>query len=268
VISEHADFLTNIKDSGEFTKKDAWLIRNVSRFIYNIANKIVGVSQGVIDGLCEVAGVKRQKTTTIFNPLRPLHEEAPQGLHERAKREVFWGENDIKLLSVGRLVPQKDYVTMVEALSILQEQGNFKLIIVGNGSLRTALQDKIALLGLEQTVLLAGNSYSLFEYYNNADLFLMSSSSEGFGNVLVEALSFGLPIVSTDCQSGPAEILADGTFGILTPVGDAAAFAAGIELALSTPPDPDTQKRRAAFFSIEAAVDQYLSALFPNNLSK
>ena len=96
----------------------------------------------------------------------------------------------------------------------------------------------------------------------------MSSSSEGFGNVLVEALSFGLPIVSTDCKSGPSEILADGTYGIFTPVGDAATFAAGIEQALTTRTDPDRQKSRAAFFSVETATDHYLSALFPNDTFK
>lgn len=265
VVSEHADFRSNIKNSGEFTEKDAWLINNFSRFIYNRSTKIVGVSQGVIDGLCEVAGVNSRITAKIFNPLRPLQDEPAPRPAERAAREEFWGKNAVKLLSVGRLVPEKDYDTMLEALSILKERDNFKLLIVGDGQLRLALEDKIAQLGLEQNVFLTGKSYSISEYYGSADLFLMSSSSEGFGNVLVEALSFGLPIVSTNCKSGPAEILADGAYGVLTPVGDAIAFAAGIEQALANPADPDLQKGRAAFFSIEVATDQYLAALFPKS---
>jgi len=262
VISEHADFRTNIMNSGEFTKKDTWLIKHFSRFIYNRASNIVGVSQGVIDGLCEVAGVDRHKTKTIFNPLRSLKDEGKQDAFERAAREGFWNKDDIKLLAVGRLAKQKDYQTMLEALSILKDRGNYKLIIVGSGGMRAELEQQVVQMGLERSVLFAGTSCSLSEYYEDADLFVMSSSSEGFGNVLVEALSFGLPIVSTDCKSGPAEILLNGRFGFLTPVGDAYAFANGIEQALATPTDPETQKSRAAIFSIEAATDQYLSALF------
>lgn len=262
VISEHADFRTNIEMSGEFTPKDVWLIKRLSRFFYNRATKIIGVSQGVVDGLCEVAGVNRNKTKVIYNPLRPFENDVLQTTKAKTIRKNFWGLDDIKLLSVGRLAPQKDYGTMLKALNILKSKGNFKLIIVGSGGMRTALEAQIVQLGLEKNILLAGNSHALSDYYENADLFLMSSSSEGFGNVLVEALSFGLPIVSTDCKSGPSEILANGAYGILTPVGDASAFAKGIQQALAKPTDPETQKNRAGFFSIEAAVDQYLSALF------
>lgn len=264
VISEHSDFRTGIERSAEFTPKDKFLLKYVSKYIYNRAHRIVGVSQGVIDGLIAVAGVNERKTIVISNPVRNFKADPPEKPEERHLRESFWADATVKLLAVGRIVAEKDYEIMVEALSILKEKGNFKLIIVGDGRLRAAVQSKIELLGLEKAILLAGESYSVSQYYDNADLFLMSSSSEGFGNVLVEALSFGLPIVSTDCQSGPAEILANGRYGILTPVGDAAAFAAGIEQALSTRIDPETQKDRAAFFSIETAADGYLSALFQN----
>ncbi|MGO4917644.1 glycosyltransferase [Pseudogemmobacter sp. W21_MBD1_M6] len=268
VVSEHADFRTNIEKSREFTPKDAWLIKFLSRFIYNRATRIVGVSQGVIDGLCEVSGVKKRKTTTIFNPLRPLQNGTEHTPKARIIHGNFGETEEIRLLSVGRLAPQKGYATMIEALSILKDKGRFRLTIVGEGRLRTALEAQIAHLGLEENVLLAGESHSVSEYYQNADLFLLSSSSEGFGNVLVEALSFGLPIVSTDCQSGPSEILEGGKYGVLTPVGDATAFAAGIEQALANPPNPDLQKSRAAFFSIEAATDQYLAALFSKSKPK
>ncbi len=262
VISEHSDFRTGIKSSAEFTAKDEFLLKYFAKYIYNQAHRIIGVSQGVLDGLVAVVGVKERKTTVIANPVRRFELEPLQEPEERSLLESFWANATVKLLAVGRLVAEKDYDTMLEALSILKERGNFKLIIVGDGQLRSGLMDKIALLSLEQSVFLAGKSHSMSEYYENADLFLMSSSSEGFGNVLVEALSFGLPIVSTDCKSGPSEILADGAYGILTPVGNATAFAAGIEHAIATPIDPETQKSRATFFSIEAATDQYLAALF------
>ena len=262
VVSEHSDFRTGIKTSVEFTRKDKFLLKYFAKFIHNRASKIVGVSQGVLDGLVAVVGVSKRKTTPIANPARRFIAEPVQSPEERERRVSFWTQEAIKLLAVGRIVPEKDYGTMIEALSLLKDKGRFKLIIVGEGRLRTALEEQIAQLGLEKSVLLAGKSHSVAEYYQNADLFLLSSSSEGAPNVLLEALSFGLPIVSTQCQSGPAEILELGKYGVLTKVGDAANFAASIEHAIASPADPDLQKSRAAFFSIEVATDQYLAALF------
>lgn len=263
-ISEHSDFRTGMKTSAEFTAKDKFLLKYVAKYIYNRANRIIGVSQGVLDGLVAVTGLSKRKTTPIANPVRQFAAEPVQNPQERQRRADFWTQDAVNLLAVGRIVPEKDYATMIDAMSLLKDKGRFKLIIVGEGRLRTALEAQIAQLGLEENVFLAGKSHSMSEYYQNADLFLLSSSSEGFGNVLVEALSFGLPIVSTDCQSGPAEILEGGKYGVLTPVGDAAAFAAGIEQALATPTRSALQESRAAFYSIEVATDQYLAALFSN----
>jgi len=267
-ISEHSDFRTSMETSVEFTAKDKFLLKYVAKYIYNRANRIIGVSQGVLDGLVAVVGLAEQKTIPIANPVRQFIAEPAQSPKEREQRVNFWTKDAIKLLAIGRLVPEKSYATMIDAMSILKDKGRFRLIIVGEGRLRAALQEKIAHLGLEKNILLAGQSHSVSEYYKNADLFLLSSSSEGFGNVLVEALSFGLPVVSTDCQSGPSEILAGGKHGFLTPVDDAPAFACGIEQALAAPTNPDLQKCRAAFFSIEAATDQYLAALFSKSKLK
>lgn len=267
-ISEHSDFRTGMKTSVEFTPKDKFLLKYVAKYIYNQADRIIGVSQGVLDGLVAVVGLSKQKTTPIANPVRQFVAEPVQSPQERQRRAGFWTQEAVKLLAVGRIVPEKDYATMIEALSILKDKGRFKLIIVGEGRLRSALDEQISQLNLEDNVLLTGKSHSMSEYYQNADIYLMSSSSEGFGNVLVEALSFGLPIVSTNCQSGPSEILEGGKYGVLTPVGDAAAFAAGIEQALATPTNPALQKSRAAFFSIEVATDQYLAALFSKSEPK
>lgn len=268
VVSEHTDFRTNIRDSGEFTPKDAWLIKKLSRYIYNRADRVVGVSQGVIDGLTEVAKVNPRKTARIFNPLRQMCEEPPLDLSKRALRDNFWTETSIKILAVGRLAPQKNYEVMLNTLSILRKDRDFRLIIVGDGALKAKLQEQIQSLSLEGNVLLVGSTYSVSEYYDKADLFLMSSSSEGFGNVIVEALSFGLPVVSTDCQSGPSEILAAGEYGVLTPVGDAEALAAGVKQALAVKSEPDKQRQRSNYFSIETATDQYLSALFSQSRAK
>jgi glycosyltransferase involved in cell wall biosynthesis len=266
VISEHSDFRTGIKSSTEFTVKDRLLLKYVAKHIYNRADRIIGVSQGVLHGLVAEVGLSRRRMTAIANPVRQFAAEPSEEPEQRRMRERFWEEGTVKLLSVGRIVAEKDYGTMLKAVSMLKPKGKFKLIIVGSGRMRKALEEQITQLGIDKNVLIVGNSCSISGYYENADLFLMSSCSEGFGNVLVEALYFGLPIVSTDCKSGPSEILANGAYGILTPVGDAYAFAKGIEQALATPVDSETQKSRASFFSIEAAADQYLSALFPKTV--
>ncbi|MEM9355028.1 MAG: glycosyltransferase [Pseudomonadota bacterium] len=264
VVSEHADFRTNIEKSGEFTAKDVLLLKYFSKYIYNKADSVVGVSQGVVDGLVETTGVKRVKLKVINNPLRSFINLGKPEERELAQRDRFWTKDCIKLLAVGRLAPQKDYTTMIDAVSILKKLGKFKLIIVGNGSLKDELQESIQRMSLEDNVCLFGETKHVDAYYKKADLFVMSSSSEGLGNVIVEALSFGLPVVATDCLSGPSEILVQGKFGILTPVGDAKALAAGIQKAILEKTDKARQKQRAADFSIERATDQYLSALFPD----
>jgi len=116
-------------------------------------------------------------------------------------------------------------------------------------------------LGIANRVIFAGFHSDPSPFYATADLFVLSSNHEGFGNVIVEALSFGLPVVSTDCPSGPAEILENGRWGRLTPVGDAQALARAMDESLSTPVDRDALKRRAADFSPEIAARKYLDLL-------
>ncbi|WP_339138117.1 MAG: glycosyltransferase [Candidatus Electrothrix sp. GW3-4] len=264
VVSEHADLRTNIEASGEFTNKDAFLIRYLSKYIYVYANKVVGVSQGVVDGLCEVTGLNKSKTTVIYNPLREMVGDLGETEHDRALRDEFWNGTSIKLLAVGRLAPEKNYEIMIDAIQLLRDKHDIKLIVIGDGALKSMLQEKIDYLSLSQHILLAGKITNVQEFYAEADVFLMSSTSEGFGNVIVEALSFGLPIVSTNCQSGPAEILSDGEYGVLTPVGDPQAFACGIDKVLLTQADPEKQKKRSGEYTIEKTTDKYLLALFQN----
>ena len=104
----------------------------------------------------------------------------------------------------------------------------------------------------------------LTAYYLSANLFVLSSDSEGLPGVIIEALACGLPVVSTDCPYGPAEILAGGRYGRLTPVGDADALARAILEALDLPHDPDALKQRAADFALEGVAENYLRLLFPH----
>jgi glycosyltransferase involved in cell wall biosynthesis len=264
VVSEHVDFRSNFNISGEFTNKDKFLLRSIARFIYNRANKVVGVSHGVVAGLSEVVGIKSEKMQVIYNPLRrlDLFEQPDCELFSRV--DSFWSDSQLRLLAVGRLAPQKDYPTMIKALAIIRKRldsKNAKLVIAGPGFPSVELKNLIADLGLVDSIFLTGNVIRLDLLYNRAEVFLMSSTSEGFGNVLVEALSYGLSIVTTDCPSGPSEILAAGKYGSLVPIGDPDQFANAVIASLSTKLNKEDLISRSSVFDVKDIADQYLSAL-------
>jgi glycosyltransferase involved in cell wall biosynthesis len=130
---------------------------------------------------------------------------------------------------VGRLNEQKDFPTLIRAFKIVYEKSkNARLIILGEGSEREHLMHLIKELGLVDIVSLPGFLQNPFSYMHRSQVFVLPSIHEGFGNVLVEAMACGCPVVSTDCPSGPREILNNGEYGHLVPVGDAAAMAAAI----------------------------------------
>jgi len=132
-------------------------------------------------------------------------------------------------------------------------------MILGEGEERPSLEALVRKLELEKHVALPGFVANPYKYMKRAAVFVLSSRWEGFGNVLVEAMATGTPVVSTDCPSGPAEILENGKWGRLVPVGDVSALALAIEAALDAPGcDP---RERANYFSLGRALDSYLDAL-------
>jgi glycosyltransferase involved in cell wall biosynthesis len=132
---------------------------------------------------------------------------------------------------------------------------------------RSRLKNLIRKLGIQDRVDLPGFVDNPFPYYEEASLFVLSSVYEGFGNVIVEALACGCPVVSTDCPSGPQEILEGGKWGRLVPVNDVEALAEAMWETLADPPDPEPLRRRADAFSVEAAVEAYERVLFPDRSS-
>ncbi len=163
-----------------------------------------------------------------------------------------------RIVAVGRLVPEKDFATLVRALSLLPR--DVALTILGEGPERGALETLAVALGVEDRVALPGYVSEPWDGYAEARVFALSSRSEGFGNVVAEALASGLPVVATDC-GGPREILGDGRWGALVPVGDPAAMAAALAAALAAPGDPEPRRTRAARYRPERIVEDYL-ALF------
>ena len=162
------------------------------------------------------------------------------------------------VVSVGRLSPEKDQLVLVEAMARLDASRPTRLVLIGDGPLRPEIEQRITTLGLADRVTLAGHQSDPFAWLLQAELAVCSSRFEGFGNALVEAMACGTPVVSTDCPWGPREILEDGRWGALVPVGDAAALAVAIDRQLSTEPDRAGLRTRASAFTAAAAADAFL----------
>jgi glycosyltransferase involved in cell wall biosynthesis len=166
-------------------------------------------------------------------------------------------------VAIGSLKSQKDYPTLLKAFVLLRDRRPARLLILGEGPERPALERLIGELGLVDRVRLAGYVADPYPYLEMADLFVLSSAWEGLGNVIIEALVCGTPVVATDCRSGPAEILENGRYGRLVPVSDPESLAAAMAASLTETPDRDVLRARGAEFSVERAADQYLELLDP-----
>jgi glycosyltransferase involved in cell wall biosynthesis len=225
---------------------------------YRFADKIVAVSAGVAKDVAQLAGLGLDQVVVVHNPIVQARAVAPVAL---AMAEAMWcTPKGQRCLTVGSLKDQKNHALLLEAFARLP-MPEARLMIVGQGQNESRLRALVQELGLEGRVILAGFHADPAPFYASADLFVLSSDHEGFGNVIVEALSFGLPVVSTDCPSGPAEILGQGRWGALVPVGDAPALAGAMAAALSAPVDRDALRARAADFAPEIAARKYLDLL-------
>ena len=225
------------------------------RYLFSGATHFVAVSQGVSDSLANAVGVPREKITTIYNPV--VTPDLDDKAVEIADHPWFRDDGAPVLLAVGRLEKEKDYPTLIRAFARLAARRSCRLIILGEGSQRTETEGLIEEFKLTDRVSLPGWVENPFAFMARASLFVLSSRWEGLPTVLVEAMACGCPCVSTDCPSGPAEILQDGEFGVLVPVGDSEALAEAMERVLDDPPDRRLLQQRAAYFSADRAVAAY-----------
>jgi len=229
----------------------------VSRLMAGRARKVIAVSRGVGKEL-KAQGIPADKVAVINNPV-PAASTDPSPALPLDDDIHRLGDGPV-IATAGRLVAVKDHATLLRAFALLIQNRPARLVIFGEGPLRDELQMLSQSLGISQRVLFAGYVEAA-HIYARADLFVLSSLSEGFGNVLVEAMGAGVPVVSTDCPHGPREILADGAFGELVPVGDAAAMAEAMGRALDAPPAAAKLKQRAADFAVARIGDQYEALL-------
>ena len=259
VVSDHNIVSRSSAAKGRLQR---WLLRHSMRWLYPYADAVVTVSRGVADDMATCTGLPRESIATIHNPAaRGTPLPAPLPVDDSVGG---WRQPGYKrLITVGTLKPQKDQRTLLAAFARVRQLLPAKLLIIGEGPLRGELEAQARELGIADDVILLGFAQDPYPYHMAADLFVLTSTVEGFGNVLVEALECGLPVVSTDCPGGPREILDDGKFGRLVPVGDVDAIAIAMYATLGEPPDVQRQRARAADFGVLRAVDAYLALLVP-----
>lgn len=229
-----------------------------ARASYRKATSVIAISNGVRTSLIDAKLATPSKITVVLNPIK--HVSRSHGNRKAPTNGL--------LVACGRLESQKDYPTLLRALVRVRAVFDANLLILGDGALRQELEKLRDNLGLADCVTFKGFVHDPDTYMLKANAFVHSARYEGFGLVLAEALSCGCPIVSTDSPGGTREVLADGKFGTLVPVGDDAAMADAIVQVLKgevTFPDPSEHLHQ---FDIEQVTDAYLSVLFPDDKNR
>jgi glycosyltransferase involved in cell wall biosynthesis len=235
-----------------------WQRFSMQRF-YPWADAVIFPSQGAASDFAALTGFPRKRLHVIPNAvvdpdLNRLSREAPE-------HPWLTTEGPPLILGVGELCPRKDFATLIRAFARVQARRPCRLMILGEGREKKNLEGLAQTLGVGEDVALPGFATNPYAYMARARLLVLSSTREGFGNVLAEALALGVPVVSTDCPSGPREILRGGEVGPLVPVGDYEALARAVEETLEHPPDPAVLKAAAARYTVSTGASRYLKVL-------
>jgi glycosyltransferase involved in cell wall biosynthesis len=224
------------------------------RLVLGSASHVVAVSQGIGAELSRAFGGKL-RLTVINNPIVTMR------FRELATAPLDhpWFTPDAPpiVLGVGRFTTEKNFAHLVDAFAKLARTSPARLVLLGDGPQRAELLQRIAARGLNGRAIIMPIDPNPWRYMARARVLVLTSLLEGFGNVLVEAMATGTPVVSVNCPDGPAEILGRGKWGRLVPAGDAAALANAIAETLTAPGDPAARKARAMEFSAQAIAARY-----------
>jgi glycosyltransferase involved in cell wall biosynthesis len=226
------------------------------RVLLRFADDVAAVSNGVAADLARSTGFDAAKISVIPNGVVTDDFAARAGA--ACPHPWLPPTGGPVLLAVGRLTSQKDFATLIRAFAELRRHRPAKLIILGEGPDRADLTELACSLGVADSVDMPGYVANPLAYISNASVLVLSSAYEGFGLVLAEALACGTPVVSTNCDHGPAEILEDGRYGALVPVGDWSSMAAAIGDTLDRPPERSTLQGRGSAYSIATCAARYI----------
>lgn len=236
----------------------------VASLAYRHAAGVITVSDGAAAALVSCLGVERSRVHVIYNPV------VTSDLFSKAEAAVehpwFNAGQPPVILGIGRLTRAKDFATLVASFAHLRARCPARLMILGEGEERPALEALTRELGVSEDVALPGFVDNPYSYLSRTSVFVLSSAWEGLPTVLIEALALGVPIVSTDCESGPSEILANGRYGRLVKVGDTEGMAQAIHDSLA---NPFTSANAAAWhrFTLEEVTEKYLTVMLPKRYS-
>jgi glycosyltransferase involved in cell wall biosynthesis len=236
-----------------------WLRYLPIRALYPRIERIVAVSEGVAEDTARIARLPRESITVIRNPV--VTPELTAQAAAPCPHPWLQGGGVPVIIGAGRLQRQKDFPTLIRAFAKLRAQRDCRLLILGEGRGRADLEVLIQELGLSGEAALTGYQSNPYPFLANASLFVLSSAWEGSPNVLTEALALGVPVVSTDCPSGPSEILDRGRFGPLVPVGDVQALSAAMAATLDHPLPPDVLRSAVSEYEQDRSARRYLEVL-------
>lgn len=233
-------------------------VRALLLWFIRYADGIVAVSKGVADDYARFMGLPRAAVRVIYNPA--IAPEISRLGHEAPQHPWYTEKSSPVIVSVGRLTIAKNHRMLVQAMAAVHAQTGARLLILGEGPERERLAAQIRRAGLEQVIDMPGFKDNPFSFMKCADAFVLCSAWEGLPTVLVEAMSLGTPVVSTDCPSGPAEILEGGKWGRLVAPGDSDALASALIETLMKP-QRDSAIARAHDFTVDKIIGDYAEAL-------
>ncbi|RMF24213.1 MAG: glycosyltransferase [Cyanobacteria bacterium J083] len=254
VVSEHNILSVNAK----LTTHER-LSPLLAKLFYGWADGIIAVSQGVAKDLVSITNLDPSRIRVIYNPI--ITPELLDKSQELPDHPWFQPGEPPVILGVGRLEPQKDFPTLIRAFAQVRRIKPCRLVILGRGKEKAKLEALIRELDLENEVVLLGFVNNPYAYIAKAAVFVLSSVWEGLPTVIIEAMALNTPVISTDCESGPAEILAEGKYGFLVPVGDSKAMAEKILNVLSDNYSPSIPANWLEQFTLKTATEKYLDTL-------
>jgi len=237
------------------TDKDKLYLK-LKRIACPLASKVIPVSHGVAGDTMKHLGIPKQKIQVIYNPV--VTETLKENMQKPAEHKWLQNKTLPVVLAVGRLDAVKSYDVLIRAFKNVISQVEARLIILGEGDQRDMLASLVQELDLTDFVDMPGFTGNPYAYMKNADLLALSSKNEGLPTVIIEAMACGCPVVSTDCPVGPSEILQNGEYGTLVPVGDSEALGQAMIEALQQDHDIRKLQQRAEYFSEDKIIDEYL----------